>query len=335
MHRSHAVILALSLLAIGGIGLTAREDRTPFALAILRRDGILVPFAVSEGNKWSSPWPIPKFKLEAPIAFSDIPRDWWGRVAPAETWTAWPIGSDPRAVHVIGPVVFSAHCLSNIGLRTDYKSAEPLAPADQEHQPKDGVATTGSATIGAVEILSESAPEWKTALPLVEDAIRKAETKAADTDWWDRMYGWRAQRDKTPLKLEVLCRSKGPTSGSTVYYFEAAREFGPPPRGSIIAMGPEQGRPVPGARAFSGLHIFSQGFFVVSGKTAVRDSVVSTFTNTDRDDVDYGLPLGTITIGNRVNWIMHWSGRGRERYTILEIDDKAFRRVVDVPGGAC
>ncbi len=90
-----------------------------------------------------------------------------------------------------------------------------------------------------------------------------------------------------------------------------------------------------GGRVFAGLDIFSQGFYVVSDKKVVRDSVVSTFTNVDRDDVDYGLPLGTITIGDKVDWIMHWSGRGRERYTILEVGDKALRRVVDVPGGAC
>ncbi len=144
MRFVRGCVVALALAAI----VAAAEPPAPdaeasFAVAMLRRDGVLVPFAVNDGKRWSSPWPGPKFQLEAPLTFASIPEHWWGRAAPASTWIAWPTLKEPRAVHVTGPVVFGAHCLSNVGLQTDYKSAEPVPPVTQHHHPKDGLATTG------------------------------------------------------------------------------------------------------------------------------------------------------------------------------------------------
>ena len=62
---------------------------------------------------------------------------------------------------------------------------------------------------------------------------------------------------------------------------------------------------------------------------------MSTITPADRSDVEYGLPLGTIRVNGLEHWIMHWSGFGHEHYTILEAGDKGFKKVLDVPGGAC
>ena len=137
--------LALALTALAGAAERPATDASPgFMLAMLRRDGVLVPFAVTDGKKWSNPWPVPKYKLEAPITFADIPGDWWGRIAPTTTWTAWPTRGEPLTVHVSSPVVFTAHCLSNVGLRTDFRTSEPIPPVTQQHHPKDGVATTGN-----------------------------------------------------------------------------------------------------------------------------------------------------------------------------------------------
>jgi hypothetical protein len=328
--------IALALLAIGGAaGRPAPNGPPAFAVAMLRRDGVLVPFAVYDGKKWSSPWPVPKYRLEAPIEFSDIPGSWWGRAAPATTWTAWPTGGQPRAVHVAGPVVFTAHCLSNIGLKTDYRSAEPIPPVTQQHHPKDGIATTGDVKVEAVEVLDDTAPEWSTILEVLKTDIEKAESKAATTDFWEQRYGWRTKRAKIPLKLEVLCRSKRAGPSKVVYYFEAVREIAPSLFGSWPGMKPDQMPALPQGRMWSGLTIFSQGFFELTGSTLVQDSIVSTFSTAGRTDVDYGLPLGIIGVGGHDHWIMHWSGYGHERYTILEVSDQGFKRVADVPGGAC
>lgn len=330
--RACALVLTLAVTG-GAVEVTGPSSKSAFALAMLRRDGVLVPFAVNDGGKWSSPWPVPKYQLEAPLAFADISRGWWGQAAPATTWTAWPTGRDPVTVHVTGPVVFVAQCLSNVGLRTDYRPADPLPPPGQQHHPKDGVATTGTATIEPVEVLNDGAPEWSATLEILKTAIEKAELRAAKTaDRRMNIFGWPARPATVPLKLEVLCRSVATAPGRVVFYFEAARQFPPIPWMSAFVRSAQGDSAV---RSGLGLDIFSQGFVTLDGKAILGENIVTTITSAERVEIDYGLPLGTITVNGRLHWIMHWSGRGRERYTIIEIGEKGFKRVVDVPGGAC
>jgi len=332
MNCARGVALALAVTAAAGAArATLTAGQPPFAVAMLRRDGVLVPFAVHDGRKWSSSWPTPGFRLEAPITLASIPPRWWGPVAPTTTWIAWPTGGQPRAVHVTGPVVFSAHCLSNVGLKTDYVASEPIPPPGQHHHPKDGLATTGDLAVEPIEVLDEGAPEWDKTLDIIGTAIEKAESKAATADRWEQVYGWRGKRAKTPLKLEVLCRSRSAGQSTAVYYLEAVREF-EPPRGFWFGASLPEGFAV---RKGCGLNIFSQGFFIVDGKELVFQNVVSTFTDCDRGSVDYALPLGTLRVNDKVHWIMHWSGRGRERYSITEIGDRSVKSVIYVQGGGC
>jgi hypothetical protein len=329
--RTCALAMVLAAFA-GAAGRPAAEGSGAFMLAMLRRDGVLVPFAAYDGKQWSASWPVPKYALEAPLRFADIPARWWGRVAPATTWTAWPTRGEPHAVHVSGPIVFIAHCLSNVGLRSDYLSPEPIPPLTQQHHPKDGVATTGDVTVEPVDVLDDTAPEWAAILAQVTPAVEKAEVKGAG-DYVDvGRQSWQARRARAPLKLEVLCRTKDASKGASVYYFEAVRQFAPQP--GIPPLFPQPGQRGP-VRRDCAFVIFSQGFVVSDGKALVSASAVSTFAACDREAVEYGLPLGTITVGGRAHWIMHWSGYGREHYTIIEIGDKSFKKVLDVPGGGC
>ena len=91
----------------------------------------------------------------------------------------------------------------------------------------------------------------------------------------------------------------------------------------------------PAVRSDGGIDVFSQGFVVLDGQTIVRESISSTFTNTARDEADFGLPLGSITVNGREHWIMHVAGRGRERYLIVEVGPRTLRTVVAVFGGGC
>jgi hypothetical protein len=328
--RTCAVVLALAASA-GPVGRPPASSSSGFMLAMLRRDGVLVPFAANDGKRWSASWPAPKYELEAPLTIADIPSRWWGRVPPAMTWIAWPTRGEPHAVHVLGPVVFVAHCLSNVGLRTDYQSPDPMPPPAQQHHPKDGVATTGDVTVQPIDVLDDTAPEWHTILDLATPAIEKAEVSGAGGNVRIGTQDWRTLRKQAPLALEVLCRSAGVTPGTSVYYFEAVRQFAPQP-GLAIFFPRATRSPVRRDCAFV---IFSQGFVITDGKALVAADAVSTFANCDREEVEYGLPLGTITANGRGHWIMHWSGFGREHYSIIEVATKTIKKVLDVPGGAC
>src|SRR5687768_7830268 len=51
-------------------------------LAVLRADGILLPFASFDGN-WKSSWPDSLRDIELPAGVAAVPRDWWGGAEPS------------------------------------------------------------------------------------------------------------------------------------------------------------------------------------------------------------------------------------------------------------
>jgi len=180
-------------------------------------------------------------------------------------------------------------------------------------------------------VLDDTAPEWEAILKLAAPVIEKAEVKGAD-DYEDiGRQSWQARRTRAPLKLEVLCRTKSASNSASVYYFEAVRQFAPQP-GIPPLFRTRRPAGNPGDCSFL---IFTQGFVLFDGKNLPAGFVVSTFSDCEREAVEYGLPLGTITANGRPYWIMHWSGFGHEHYTLVEVSDTSFRKVLDVPGGAC
>src|SRR5262245_37089433 len=140
--RGRAALIVIGLAATIG---AAAQTRIPaasraFAVGVLRRDGIVVPFADFDGKRWHASWPEPKGRVDVPIHVRDVPSGWWGKAGPLDTWEVW-VGADPpRMVHVRQPEWLDAHCFRQIGLRTDYRSAQPAPGPDVQPYPKDGLA---------------------------------------------------------------------------------------------------------------------------------------------------------------------------------------------------
>src|SRR5262249_47343551 len=99
----------------------AAERAAPFTVGVLRRDGIVVPFATYDGRSWSERWPKPTDDLSIPVTVGSVPSKWWGPTGPLDTWQAWVEGGEPRSVKVLQPDWVDAHCVRQIGLRTDYQ----------------------------------------------------------------------------------------------------------------------------------------------------------------------------------------------------------------------
>ena len=68
------VVVALAG-AVAALGTAAARDAGPaFTIGILRRDGIVVPFATFDGKEWRSDWPMPKEHVDVPIALAEHRR---------------------------------------------------------------------------------------------------------------------------------------------------------------------------------------------------------------------------------------------------------------------
>ena len=229
------LVLAVSAAAVAPSPRPPGADRAEspaFTLAVMRRDGVMVPFAQYDGRRWQNRWPTPFTRTDVPISLSSVPKDWWGKVPAGTGWTLYPSAGDPRPVRITAPHLFSTHCVANVGLQTDYRSSQALPLPFVHHHPKDGLVVAGDLQIEPIEALRTDMPAWDALLDQVTQHADAIEARA-EGDWsWQgaRAFFNRKTRVGIPVSVEVICRTPGITPGTFVHYFEAVRRYAVPKR---------------------------------------------------------------------------------------------------------
>jgi hypothetical protein len=306
-----AVIAAALALPLAFPLVAAPSDR--FAVGVLRRDGIIIPFGVLDGRTWNSDWPKPARHIsEVPVTIRSVPKWWWGRPGPRDTWQATMIGSPNRVeLHVTGANVFDAQCLQQIGLRTDYRPAVRPPGLDARPYPKDGLAVSPSYPVEPIEVM----PIPSVVPRPVVDAFNKANLKAIFAA--EGPAGVRSMPPLPPITVEAMYASGHDVS--RLYYIEALAQYklsGDPPLCESLTYG--------------------AGWFNVDGRGQLRPlSFELARTSCDRAGLLYMLPLGVVRSGGRVFWIAQWSGWNVEEYRAVEINPDGTRDAFRVSGGGC
>jgi hypothetical protein len=312
------------------LGTDALADR--FTVGVVRRDGILVPFASHdpgspavaarwEADHWFRRWPTPAAERDVPIAFGDIPMDWWGLEGPAPKWTMWLENGSSRPLQVAGALGFGAHCQLQVGLRTDYRSPLPMPPLEQHHYPKDGLATTGHVRLEAVEVAQAGTAFWTGVEQLLVPYVTRQEYALAARQglaWTIREQ----QRLGTPVKLEVLCLAAGAVPGAVTAYFEATKRYPPTDPSVLKECGP--------VTFISGwLHRNEANVGIFDVRTTVQA------TDCTQWNVAFRKPLGLVRLNGTPVWFLQSSRWGRESYDIVRVDKTGIVPLLSVPGGWC
>jgi hypothetical protein len=297
-----------------------------YTFAVLRRDGVIVPFASYDAGRWLDRWPEPGWRIDIPISLESTPKSWWLHDTPAAAWTAWPVQGESRAIHVRNPVNLTVQCSRHVGLQTDYSSIAPPVARDMQPHPKDGLATTGDVAVERVDVLAASSPEWARVLEAVKEPFAAAEAKAISKG--DRNFEKDPKRRaQYPVEIEVLFRSPGAKPGTQVLYFEAVRRYGRRPAGAVpVPVFPDR-RPL----------TFGAGWAETdaAGTVSLRGQVLVELSDNERENLLYALPLGAFQLGERRYWAAQVAGWGYERYEILEIAGSGTKVSFKTAGGTC
>jgi hypothetical protein len=303
--------LSAGLAVIATIALAA-DSRIAFAVGVLRRDGIVLPFAVFDGKRWSAPWAPPDRDLAVPIDLRAVPRRWWGVGAPLDVWTL-NLARGTQTARVVQPDWVDVHCARYIGLRTDYQATAPVPPRSEQPYPKDGLAISPPHDVEPVQIVAPDADELRTLLPLVQSSFNEAERQV------ESRYGHpikrRAREGLMPTIEAVYAYGDTPR----IYYIEATRSY-------------RQLGQASGDCAGIGS---ATGWFVRDGSGARALTMVVDLLNCDREAASYMLPLGVLRLDNRLYWVAQFSGWDHERYVVLEVKQRAVEVIVNRWGGAC
>src|SRR5262245_373303 len=111
--RSTAVRCAAVVAA--AVTIAAADSPDTFRIGVLRRDGVLIPFATFDGRRWRNAWPDPKPELSVPINLTSIPQRWWGPTGTRDQWQASIAGAE-RTLKVTQPDWVPVHCARHLAL---------------------------------------------------------------------------------------------------------------------------------------------------------------------------------------------------------------------------
>jgi hypothetical protein len=294
------------------------------ALAVLRRDGLILPFASFNGDYWQSSWPIDFTAREIPVTLDAVPRTWWGTRSPRD-WQAWFIeGVTPpdegSQLELQRPEMFPLFCRGRLGIKTTYQSSLSLPLMPVEPFPKDGLAVSGGVPVNPIETVDRASDDWvPMAVALLPEVNRAEDVSVKGIQAYDR---WRHPivanaRHKLPVVLESWYRAPGVGRGETVSYVEVVRKYPPGPE--------DEG---------CGLETFVSGWIVHRAGQIVRPVALrAKVAYCDRVGVTYMLPFGRIRSKVRDYWVFQFSGWEGEWYVVAQIQPGRVRIVLDVFGG--
>jgi hypothetical protein len=283
---------------------------------VLRRDGVVIPFAVLSGGQWRSPWPTSLRHRALPLNLESIPEAWWGGARRA--WRVFRPDAGIAELEIRRPVTVPTMCDVRLGLSTTYPSAALVPPVEGPH-PKDGLAFAGAIDIRPIERLP-AGDRRRASLPArIRDEVGRAEERAirAASDEWRHPVGRKA-RGGYPFEIEELYAATAPARGATTLYFEGAKRYPAGPRDD--GCGPET---------------FVRGWLQEDGERLVPVGVSAVLTYCDRAGASYLLPLGSVEVGRRSYWLVQYSGWDHEWYSVVRIEPRSVRPELDYFAGAC
>ncbi|HZP49105.1 MAG TPA: hypothetical protein VFB07_11245 [Vicinamibacterales bacterium] len=302
-------LVAAAALLFALAAAAADQPAAAFVVGALRRDGAVVPFAAFDGKHWSSPWPLPRLERPIPINLNSIPKSWWGKAGPRETWQAW-IDGAAQTLQVRQPDWVAVHCTRQVALRTDYHPAEPPPPPTAQPFPKDGLAVSPPHALEPIAILSPGATELLPLGPTLYDAFNDAERETASR-YSDPMP--QKQREKYDPGIEAAYAYG---TDPRTYYVESSRAYrSPGGDGCAIA--------------------FGTGWIVKRGETYTAVATTVDIVPCDRYGATYMLPFGVMTLNGHTYWLAQFSGWAHERFVVVDLKPKEVEAVVNVWGGGC
>jgi hypothetical protein len=311
----------------------------PITIAVVRGDGILIPFATRTGDRWTNTWPTPAGRIDIPVRLADLPKPWWGKAGPAATWHAWFVDGGSATATVDRPAWYLSYCQHGVGLQTGVTARPPLAPQTVRPYPKLGLAATGEVAFQRIESLDSRHPIGAALLDVLAKPFRDSEAREylALANPGPDESSLRPARPPVQqpgaLRLDGLHRMPR-SDGQFLYYYEVSRRYPEATAASPASAGPGRHAAPDTCAGVS----FATGWFVgTATKVPAGIPVRVDLMSCDYDRALLMQPLGSLTDGRGAYWIAQMSGWDRERYVVLRANAKraAPDVLVSTPAGRC
>jgi hypothetical protein len=326
-RRIPAFVLAAFMAAVFSAAIPAAAPGE-FTVGVLRRDGVLIPYAAFNGRSWETVWPGSDLRQPLPIGLADVPRRWWGGVGPEAPWHAWLTEGEKRPLKLLKPLHVPIFCGGHLAIATDYRG-EALTEREPT-VPKDAVATAGDVTLLPITQVSVNAPDAARVIDAITEKFNEEETLATQhfTNW-HHPFGPLA-RSRFPIALEAFYRATDTSSRGDfrTSYIEAIRKY-----------------PARAGDEGCGLITFVRGWVTEYRDKKPEINIGARVTYCDRADVSFMQPFGRVRVARGsgrgagaagdVYWLYQNSSWRDEFYSVAAVTPEGVRPVLVVAGGGC
>ena len=297
MKWPRAFVLWLILLDPSLLGMQSPQATW---LAVLRSDGLLQPVGKFDGSEWFRP---------------DSPPSWFAIRAMSDRWYCWPPSENSSSELSIGePVYFQRfEGETSWGFITDY--CPRFVDRNYVPFPKAGFALDSHANGTKFVALDTLSEDWQKLGPQILSLFAELEDKALSED--PAKYGWltnsvpknQEERERFPITIQHLSRTKTTMGNEHIYRFEAVRYY---PVGGGLSMIAEL-----------------QGWAATSGNKAVVMEQEFAFDDSDGKQLPAALrPLGVFELKNRIFLLVEVTPYEGEYYMIVEfVGNKIITRL--------
>lgn len=309
MNHVRSALFAAALISLGvcagGPAFAQKPDATEarrYRVAVVRADGVLVPFAEHDNGDWRAVWSgVERGRTyDRPLTLHDVTPRWWGSDGPALRWWLWQRPGIAEGLAVTGLRAVAMPCQSDVGLVSGYASPLPLPAATFTPFPKAGLATTAAIDYEPIVALPKDGPIW----PRIEAAVAREFPRAEQMALYDMRWAHPTpsrERQQAPLDVQKVWH----VAGEPFYYYEAMRRY------------PE--RNPPRDEEPCDLVTYVAGYLWDNGRgeliSAGSDALVS-YCHLER--AVFMWPLGAIREGARTYWVVQMAGWNAESYSVVE-----------------
>jgi hypothetical protein len=288
-------------------------------VGLLRSDGVVVPFAEQVAGQWTLPgMTAPR---DGAPDLADAPAAWFASGSTTPSWWLF-VTLTGRAGTLTTSKTLQArsHCQSIWALASDLP-AIPLK--ETEVHTAAGVAATGDTTLEPFVTLPNDSGEARRIVAWLKSAFDRDEEAAAKAapDRNPRAPA-ASDRERLPIAIERIVRSKSAVGGRALYYIEAVRHLPTNARGS---------------RDDCGLQSFWTGWLSevpATGELAILTSRLD-LTDCDRKGSSSTIPLALLRSGGDTVVVAIDRFWESEQYAMYVTDGKTMRALVRAGGGGC
>ncbi|MDP2981971.1 MAG: hypothetical protein Q8O92_01405 [Candidatus Latescibacter sp.] len=303
------------------------ETASPFFIGAIRSDGVLIPFALYDSGKWSSPWPSyfnPDFPSSPSKILNDstittlskIPTSWSGSQKTIPTrW--WKLGTKGDSLFTVSkPVIIPSYCVKLWALLLSGRKP-PLNT--HAYVPFNSIAASARLPLSQIISIRPDSPEWKELLLLVESMVKKKEAGKGSTF---------SEKEKVVIKMNIsIIRNELPFHDEYYYYYEVEKL-------SHILESDKRYR----CKTLNGEGWIRKN---QTGELAVMKKEnygTSEFFIPDINNYIFhnnDIPWGMLVLQNKMYWIIDRPGYESESCVIYQVDQMGITKVIDFYLGGC